>query len=61
MLGELENQQKTSANSASPSENGGPDGHHGFMSSTLVNICVIVGFAAFAYAVKCVLKAVDHS
>lgn len=37
------------------------DGQHGLISSTLVNICVIIGFAAFAYTVKCVLKAVDNS
>ena len=37
------------------------EGNNGLMSSTLVNICVIVGFAAFAYTVKCVLKAVDNS
>lgn len=37
------------------------DGHNGLISSTLVNICVIIGFAAFAYTVKCVLKAVDNS
>ena len=37
------------------------DGQNGLISSTLVNICVIIGFAAFAYTVKCVLKAVDNS
>ena len=37
------------------------DGNNGLISSTLVNICVIIGFAAFAYTVKCVLKAVDNS
>ncbi|CAH3107996.1 unnamed protein product [Porites lobata] len=37
------------------------EGNNGLISSTLVNICVIIGFAAFAYTVKCVLKAVDNS
>lgn len=37
------------------------EGQNGLISSTLVNICVIIGFAAFAYTVKCVLKAVDNS
>lgn len=37
------------------------EGNNGVISSTLVNICVIIGFAAFAYTVKCVLKAVDNS
>ena len=36
-------------------------GNNGMIGSTLVNICVIVGFALFAYTVKCVLKTVDHS
>ncbi|XP_031575465.1 ubiquitin-conjugating enzyme E2 J2-like [Actinia tenebrosa] len=36
-------------------------GNHGIMGSTLVNICVILGFAAFAYTVKCVLRAVENS
>ena len=37
------------------------NGNNGLISSTLVNICVIIGFAAFAYTVKCVLKAVENS
>ena len=37
------------------------EGQNGLISSTLVNICVIIGFAAFAYTVKCVIKAVDNS
>jgi ubiquitin-conjugating enzyme E2 J2 len=36
-------------------------GNHGLMGSTLVNLCVILGFAAFAYTVKCVLRAVENS
>ena len=60
-LGEIENRQKLSAGTGNSSENEAADGSPGFLSTTLVNICVIVGFAAFAYAVKCVLKAVDHS
>lgn len=37
------------------------DGNNGFISSILVNICVIIGFVVFVYIVKCVLKVVDNS
>ncbi len=37
----------------------GPDQHGGgFLSSALTNIVVIVGFAAFAYTVKYVLRSI---
>jgi len=36
-------------------------GQYGVMGSTLVNLCVLLGFAAFAYTVKCVLRAVENS
>ena len=33
----------------------------GLVGSTIANIVVIVGFAAFAYTVKCVIRAVGSS
>ena len=61
-----------SSNSVSPSggvsSSGGPGNHvnhgagagdqQGFISSTLTNLVVIVGFAAFAYTVKYVLRSI---
>ena len=61
-----EGQEDKKATQNSDSAQGGVgaatrEGNNGLISSTLVNICVIIGFAAFAYTVKCVLKAVDNS
>ncbi|EDO38458.1 predicted protein [Nematostella vectensis] len=50
----------TSSQSSLASENAG-EAHNGLVGSTLINICVILGFAAFAYTVKCVLRAVENS
>ncbi len=39
----------------------GHQGPQGIVGSTLANVLVIVGFAAFAYTVKYVLKSIAHT
>jgi len=46
--------------STSTSHNNEGEMLNGAMGSTFANICVIIGFAAFAFAVKCVIKAVSE-
>ena len=60
---EAESAQQTAASSTTsavsgrnPVRNGQQDHNAGFLSNTLTNIVVIVGFAAFAYTVKYVLR-----
>jgi hypothetical protein len=39
----------------------GHEENEGLVGSTIANLVVIVGFAAFAYTVKCVIRAVGSS
>lgn len=39
-------------------DSGGLNGDQGHLSSAITNICVIIGFAAFAYTVKYVLHSI---
>ncbi|KXJ07560.1 ubiquitin-conjugating enzyme E2 J2 [Exaiptasia diaphana] len=57
--GELTDKSKHISSSLHSENSSG--GNHGIMGSTLVNLCVLLGFAAFAYTVKCVLRAVENS
>jgi hypothetical protein len=49
--------EQTTPNTTSNSH----DESEGLVGSTIANLVVIVGFAAFAYTVKCVIRAVGSS
>lgn len=51
----VQNMNQSSSNRA---VNGGDDRNNGLLGSALSNILVIVGFAVFAYTVKCVLRTI---
>ena len=59
--GEIAEKSRHMSSMSSMDSENTPGGNHGIMGSTLVNLCVLLGFAAFAYTVKCVLRAVENS
>ena len=52
------NANKSNSNSSSVNTDVIEQGNQGIFGSALANIFVIIGFAAFAYTVKCVLRSV---
>lgn len=50
--------QNTNQSSSNRAVNAGDDRNNGLLGSALSNILVIVGFAMFAYTVKCVLRTI---